>query len=372
MDNHYPLFAADEAMNVRVMMLAIFLMLFSCGQFIGAPILGDLADRYGRRKALLWSVFGMSVGLGLTAWSMMMYALYWLFIGRWITGFFAGNIAICMTAASDLSLDEGRRTHYFGYISLIVGVAFFVGTFLGGKLANLESRMLSLPLWLAALLTLGNWIGVLVAFRETASVDRTKPLHIMEGICRLKQVLLDRRMIRLYSVYFAFVFGWTILFQFTPVFFVQVFGFGPSDISNVALFMGGCWIFGSGYLHKVLTSWWGRLRVLEGCLLLFSLFSLGFVWVELFNPSLLLLGGCVMTAGMSWPLSNSFIASLVPVGLQGKILGTNQSVQSLAMLLAPPLGGMLYSISLRAVFLLSSLSCLGAALIYFLMGKTEE
>lgn len=362
------LFSPEVSEATRTAILGFFLMAFSLGQFLGAPVLGEYADRHGRKKALFLSVFFTLGGLALSAWSMEHKNLIWLFVSRLVTGIFASNTSICLACVADLSEDEKRKVKNFGYFSVLAGLSFVLGAFLGGKFSDSSIHPFFtpyFPLWLATGMTFANLLFILFGFRETASIDLSVKFDFLECFHNIKRALQTEKIKRIYLIYFLFLFAWTMLFQFTPVLVVQDFGFTGSNIGDMALFMGLCWAIGSGYLNKILIHYFSPLRILETCLLCFTLFSALIVFAVHIYGVLALLGLCVVIGGLAWPLCTGMISNLAPPSIQGKILGISQSMQSLAMSVAPALGGLVYKISLGFPFLLGAAASFCAGAIYF-------
>jgi DHA1 family tetracycline resistance protein-like MFS transporter len=361
------LFSPEISEATRTTILGFFLMAFSFGQFLGAPLIGEYADRDGRKKALALSVLFTLVGLGLSAWSMQTHNLPLLFFARLITGLFASNMSICLTCVTDLSQDEKEKTKYFGYLSVFAGLSFVLGAFVGGKLSDRELYPLfssNLPLWLAAGLTFINLLFILFGFRETASIDKSVKFDFFESFRNIASALKTQKIKRIYALYFLFLFAWTLLFQFIPVLVVARYAFSNSDIGDLALYMGICWAVGSGYLNKWLVRKFHFMRVLEGCLLGFTLFCTLIVFVMNMNATLVILGICILLGGLAWPLCTSLVSNSAPREIQGKVLGMSQSVQSLAMALAPVMGGVAFQISPNLPFLLGGVAGLIAGFIY--------
>jgi MFS family permease len=368
LDVHNVVFSKDVSDATRTSILGCFLMAFSLGQFIAAPILGEYADRHGRKKALLVSVCFTFVGLALTAWSMQFNLLVLLFLGRFITGIFASNMAICLACVTDLSPDEDTKVKYFGYLSLLGGLSFVLGAFVGGKLSDstLNSYFsLHFPLWVAAILTALNFLFIWFGLHETATLDPSRKFHVWESFQNIKAALQTEKIKRIYTVYFLFLFTWTILFQFVPVLVVERFDFTGSDIGDLALYMGICWAIGSGYLSKILLRYFSSLAILEGCLLVFTVCTGLIAFPKHIYTLLTVLGGCVLIGGLAWPLCTGLISGLAPKHVQGKILGMSQSIQSLAMALAPLVGGMASQASISLPFFIGAGASLVAGGIYF-------
>ncbi|MGI8748841.1 MAG: TCR/Tet family MFS transporter [Deinococcus sp.] len=130
-------------------MLGIFTAIYAVMQFVFAPILGALSDRYGRRPVLLLSLLG--VGLDY----LLMYvapSLGWLLLGRVIAGITGASITVANAYVADVTAPEDRARN-FGLLGATFGVGFILGPVLGGVLGNIDLR---LPFAFAAGLSLLN------------------------------------------------------------------------------------------------------------------------------------------------------------------------------------------------------------------------
>jgi DHA1 family tetracycline resistance protein-like MFS transporter len=370
LDPQNRLFSPETSLAVRTTLLGFFLMAFSLGQFFGAPALGEYADRRGRKRAFLVSIFFTFIGLVLSAWGIQIDALWLLFLGRLVTGIFAGSLSICLACVSDLNVDSHAKVKHFGYLATIAGISFVFGAFIGGKLSDpsiYHAFSPELPLWLAAVLTLLNFFYVSLAFRETRAMDPAKKLCLWEAIRNLREALKTEKIKRIYAIYFLFLFSWTILFQFIPVLVVDRFHFTNSNIGDMAIYMGACWAIGAGYLNKGLLRIFSEQLVLEFCFLSFTMLTALIILPKALWGVLLILGLCVVVGGLAWPLCTNVISNQAPSHIQGKILGMSQAVQSMAMASAPLLGGLAYHLFPAFPFLLGAGFGLIASILYFLV-----
>ena len=130
-------------------LLGVFTAIYAVMQFIFAPILGALSDRYGRRPVLLLSLLG--VGLDY----LLMYfapSLGWLLLGRVIAGITGASVTVANAYVADVTAPEDRARN-FGLLGATFGVGFILGPALGGLLGNIDLR---LPFAFAAGLSLLN------------------------------------------------------------------------------------------------------------------------------------------------------------------------------------------------------------------------
>ena len=129
-------------------------------QFIFAPMLGSLSDRFGRRPVILLSLFGSGLDYLLLAFAPN---LAWFFVGRIIAGITSANFSAATAYIADISPPEKRAAN-FGIIGAAFGLGFIAGPALGGVLGNVDLRM---PFFVAAGLTLLNWLYGLLVLPES-------------------------------------------------------------------------------------------------------------------------------------------------------------------------------------------------------------
>ena len=105
---------------------------YAAAQLIGAPLLGRISDRVGRRPVLLVSLFGTLVGFLLLGFAK---TLLVLFIARILDGLTGGNISVAQAYISDVT-DAKDRSKGLGMIGAAFGLGFIIGPAMGGLLSN--------------------------------------------------------------------------------------------------------------------------------------------------------------------------------------------------------------------------------------------
>lgn len=148
---------------------ALLLSVFAITQFLFAPVIGNLSDKYGRRPVLLLSLFGFGVDYIILA---LAPAYGWLFIGRVIAGFTGASFTTATAYIADVSTDETSRAKNFGMIGAAFGLGFVLGPALGGLLANWGLRA---PFYAAAVLCLLNCLYGYFFLPESLSKENRRP-----------------------------------------------------------------------------------------------------------------------------------------------------------------------------------------------------
>ncbi|MDV6237554.1 TCR/Tet family MFS transporter [Leptospira ellisii] len=137
---------SDAAWDGGLLMFAYSLM-----QFVCAPFVGGLSDRFGRRPILLASLFGFTLDYLFLAFAP---SILWLFVGRLIAGIMGASFTTGYAYIADISPPE-KRAENFGLLGAAFGLGFIIGPVLGGLLGQFGPRA---PFLAAAALTLVNWL----------------------------------------------------------------------------------------------------------------------------------------------------------------------------------------------------------------------
>ncbi len=149
---------------------ALLLSVYAITQFLFAPVIGNLSDRYGRRPVLLSSMLGFGIDYIFLA---LAPSYGWLFIGRIIAGFTGASFTTAAAYIADVSTAETRAKN-FGMIGAAFGLGFVIGPALGGLLAGWGVRA---PFYAAAGLCLLNALYGYFVLPESLDKEHRRPFQ---------------------------------------------------------------------------------------------------------------------------------------------------------------------------------------------------
>ncbi|RYE11774.1 MAG: MFS transporter [Sphingobacteriaceae bacterium] len=140
-------------------------------QFLFAPVLGNLSDRFGRRPVLLFSLLGFGVDYIFLSFAP---SIVWLFVGRIVAGITGASFTTASAYIADVSTPENRAQN-FGMIGAAFGLGFIIGPVIGGLLGQYGSRV---PFMAAAALSLLNALYGFFVLPESLSKENRRPFQL--------------------------------------------------------------------------------------------------------------------------------------------------------------------------------------------------
>jgi MFS family permease len=218
------------------LLLGIALMINPVGLLIGSAILGPLSDGFGRRRALLLTTAGAALGHLLTAVAMVMESYPLFLAARFFTGLLEGNGAV-MRALVIERIKGPLRNHALSWLNGSFNLGWLVGPMLAGFTMALGPAV---PFYIAAGALLLGTLGVLVSIPATP----TQP-HLQRQrwwtVARERHALTLLRhppLRTLFTVHLAYCCGVAALYEFFPLWLVDVGGYDARQIAIVN--MGMC------------------------------------------------------------------------------------------------------------------------------------
>lgn len=298
-------------------------------QFVFAPILGNLSDRYGRRKVLLVSLAAYSINYLIAGFAA---TLWVLFIGRVLTGITSATHATANALIADVSPPE-ERAQNFGLMGVAFGLGFMVGPALGGLVGAIDIRM---PFFLAAGLAAINTLYGFFVLKETLPEDRRRPFEWARAnpVGMLVQVRKYPILIGLVAVMFIYNIGHHVYPSNWNFYTIEKFDWTPFEIGLSMGLVGLMAIFVQGYLIRVAIPKWGAPTT---AFIGFVVQAVSYLGIAFAGSSLALYVWCVASgfAGLVGPAISGIMSNQVPQNEQGELQGINASMGSIAAIIGP-------------------------------------
>lgn len=307
-----------------------FLMFAYAGvQFLFAPVLGNLSDRYGRRPVLLFSLFGFGIDYLFLA---LAPSYGWLFAGRVIAGITGASFTTGAAYISDVSTAENRAKN-FGLIGAAFGMGFIIGPMIGGLLGKIGPRI---PFFAAALLALLNWAYGYFVLPESLSRENRRPFNWKRAnpivsLLHLKKhpaiTGLAFSILLIYIAAHAVMSNWSYFGMYRFNWDERTVGI---SLGVVGLLVG----LVQGLLTRVINPRLGNERSI---FLGLALYALGLFLFGIAGQSWMMFAFLVpyCLGGITQPALQAIMAGQVPRNEQGELQGSLTSLMSVAAIIGP-------------------------------------
>ncbi len=302
---------------------------YSITQFIFAPIIGNLSDRYGRRPVLLLSLFGFGLDYILLS---IAPNLFWLFVGRILAGITGASFTTATAYIADISTPE-KRAQSFGMIGAAFGLGFIIGPSLGGFLSEYGPRV---PFYVAAALCFLNWLyGYFILpeslpknLRRKFEWRRANPLGSFRHLTKHASIAgLIISFMLIYVSAHAVQSAWTY-------YTMEKFNWTPFDVGISLGFFGLMIAIVQGGLIRIIIPKIGQEKSIYIGL---AMYSMGFLlYAFAANGWMMYLFSIVYSmGGIAGPALQGFISTKVPADEQGELQGGLTSLMSASAIVGP-------------------------------------
>lgn len=344
-----------ETYGATPLMVGLLVASYAAAQLIGAPVLGRLSDRYGRRPVLLLSVAGTWVGFLMLAFAAPLgnllaaaiapqFANTWiigiLFFSRILDGLTGGNITVAQAYIADVT-DEKNRAKGLGLIGAAFGLGFIVGPALGGFLSQWGYYV---PALVAAVISFSNLMAIFFFLPETltrelrqAALLRRRPPFTLKTLAQT----LNRPLVGP-LLHVRFFYGMAFaMFQTIFSLYCQAIGLNPQTTGYLLAYVGLLSVIVQGGLIGILTR-----HFRENWLMMNGLWLMaGSLVAWAFTSELWQLIVVMIPIALSGGVLNTVLQSAISksVGREevGGILGISASLESATRVIAPSMGSFL-------------------------------
>ncbi|MGC3946274.1 MAG: TCR/Tet family MFS transporter [Chryseolinea sp.] len=298
-------------------------------QFLCAPIMGGLSDRFGRRPVLLASLFGFGIDYLFLAFAP---TLAWLFVGRVVAGIMGASFTTAAAYIADVSTPENRAQN-FGIIGAAFGLGFIIGPFLGGVLGEFGSRM---PFMVSAALSLINWLYGFFILPESLKPEnrrkfewsRANPISSLTRLKRYPVILgLVVSLILIYISAHAVQTNWVYYTE-------EKFAWDHKTVGISLALVGAMFAIVQGGLIRIIIPKLGQARSVYVGL---GFTAAGFVLYALATKTWMMFAFTVVycMGGIAGPALQGIISTQVPPNEQGELQGALTSLMSVTSIVGP-------------------------------------
>ena len=310
-------------------MYGLFGTVWAVMQFFSSPLLGAISDRFGRRRVILISCFGLGLDYIVMA---VTPSIGWLLLGRMVSGICAASFTTAFAYIADVTPPE-KRAGAFGLLGAAFGIGFVLGPALGGVLGNISPR---LPFWGAAGLALLSGCYGLFVLPESLPSGKRDAFRWSKAnpVGALNLLRSHRELTGLASINFLYQLAHCVLPSMYVLYTSYRYGWSARTVGLTLMAVGVLSIVVQGLLVKPTIARLGERGAIYAGLLFgiagFSGFALApsapWMWASLPIFSLW---------GLIGPGLQGLMSERVAAHEQGKLQGANGSITSIAGLIGP-------------------------------------
>ena len=326
-----------ETFQASEFVTGLLVAAYAAAQLIGAPVLGRLSDRFGRRPLLLASVFGTFVGFLLLGFAN---TLWMLFAARVIDGFTGGNLSIAQAYITDVT-DAKDRSKGLGLIGAAFGLGFIIGPVTGGLLSQFGYAV---PAFAAAAMSFANlaliyfWLPESLTAEKRASATDKKPAFSLSALLTaLQRPFTGSLLVTRFFFGLAFAIFQTIF----SLYALTKFNLTATETGYVLTYVGLLSVITQGFLVGRITAKFREDILIVACVALMAVSLIGWALAPSVFALLVILTPTALSGGILNTLLSSTLTKAVSPQEVGGILGLSASVESATRIFAPVIGGAL-------------------------------
>jgi len=334
------------------LVLGVVLGAEALSQFVAAPILGQLSDRFGRKKVLLASQAGALVSLTLLA---LANAVAFVLLARILLGLTAANFSAAAAYAADNSSPTNRR-QAIGVLSAGLGLGGIIGPGISGYVSDIA---LTAPIWLSLVLSATSIVVTTFWVKGTKAPvqsDGTAESAAIHERVSFRSIISAPAIRVLIIVLLCHYFSYGLFTSQLAVFLGDTFtwnghAFGPRELSYLLAADGVINIVVQLFLLKRISEHFTERNLV---VVVFCVLSLGYIVAGLATsiPALAFAVLCISTGvALARPTFMAALSVQVPHERQGVVMGTLQSLVAVTDIASPVVAGFILGLGLYGAWI---------------------
>ncbi|MCH9630128.1 MAG: hypothetical protein S4CHLAM37_01210 [Chlamydiia bacterium] len=354
---HYGLLPSLFSVHERLPFLGLAMGAFPLFMLIGAVTLPKIARSFSNFSVFIITVIGIIIGFCITACGIYTKLYVVVVLGRVVAGFCAGNISLCQNIFATLFINSEARSRNFATLGGLAGISFIVAIIIGGVFSDKSvCRAFGnpTPFFITAALYLGTLIFFSICYKEHCKLKEHE--HHERYSHHITPLLRNKTNILNYLIFFFLVLGWFPTIQFFATDYIERFHGNKLGITKVLSTAGLLWFVGMSFVSKRIIKSFRDTSTLKTFLFLISTCLILSAVFNRFGVFLTAFLSCVFFASIAWSICLHMVSTEAEADLQGRVLGMNQFIITLCMMIGPILLGFIGRFEVKDIYIVNSFS----------------
>ena len=225
--------------HLRTILYGLAMGAWPAGIFLGTPFLGQLSDRFGRKRIILLCLGLTAVSYALAGVAIVMHRLILFLLARFLAGFFGGSFSIAQAVIADISPAE-KKARNLGWITLAASLGIIIGPAISSlTLGNGSISAFAKPFWFATFLAAANTLSIFLLLKETFTTNtHAATIQLYKIFTAFTTIFTDKRTWILACVFLLMELGWGFYIQEIPLVLTQLFHFQARSIGYFFTLVG--------------------------------------------------------------------------------------------------------------------------------------
>jgi DHA1 family tetracycline resistance protein-like MFS transporter len=355
---------SDFSVGARNVLLGILFAAYPLTQFFAAPLLGELSDRIGRKKPLLFACLATGASFAFSAFAIYVNSYLLLLFSRLCSGFTSGNMTIAQAAVSD-GVEKEKIPSAMAMFNTISGIGWIVAPFGGSLLTDrhlaswfsFETPFLVMAIFFFVLAFL------LMKYFEESHRCEERTVSMKAVIKDYKEVYFDPKLRTALLMAFTSIFAWLLYQGFMSTYLDERYNFSENQIGRTFAYFSFFWFLGGFIASNWLLKKFSAKKLIIVPLIIVPFTIVAYLFFK--TSDYMWLFSAIANVSESLIISCFFaiFASEAREDQQGKVFGFWNASQAFSFFITPIIAGTLSIIHINAPFLLATL--LGIFIIFW-------
>ena len=350
----YGFLATHPTLAQKLIAIGVLYAAFPIAQLIGAPIIGEFADRYGRKKVFFATIAATILAYFLTGITLELKSISLLFLSRFITGLFSGNQGLCNASIADLSPNEKQRAKNYGILTVVWGITFPIALLLGGFLSDPSISAAfspSLPFYVVGAITALSLVTLVLFYPETFKQTQQQfRIDLSKGLKNILDAVKMPSTRKFLFLMLIWSIGWGYSVTWYGAYCISKFGISQEIVTLGLIVQGAFWMLGGALAKPIFLRYMDIHPIAQISFLGAAILLAISAFMPTFYTFVLAYALSAILGATSLSSTFNLISISSHATMQGKAMGLAQSMMSLGFFLVPILGGISGAISIDTFY----------------------